>query len=683
MDVRPFLKACLQQKEFFYMFGLDQYKDGFSLPSLSEKIMFSYMLGGLEEFKKKPIEKQKYELPNNIDGKIAEYKYQDIVAKRDYDEDDYICRKDIKKLINKQSFKCYYCHNELNNQTWTLDRIECDVPHTKHNCIISCEHCNVQRKDDLFKRFLRKKQLLRYSKVQPMIYLIDEANKEVFYKLRESITGGASIVFHRYHEADKTVISRVRYDAEKKKWDYEKCGNKVKKIIGYDCNALYLWCIGQDMLCGKLEWIETDDMKYVKNARKNKFYGMLSVDIHCPEDKYNYFSEMCPIFKNMEYSQEICGEYMKDIIKKNQEKQSSQNLRFWEQPKCRRHLGSKSEGFGATTQNPDSTKEFKYAKTRKLIATLKGEKLLIKSTRLKWLMKHGCIVDKLYGVIPAQRGRIFQKFMDKVSEERRKGDIDDKYKIIGEMWKLVGNSAFGRTGMNKNKHRNVKYCNEMQFNRKKYDYFYYDVNIYDDVYEVFSNKKKIRQNMPIQVAASIYDDSKRRMLEFYYDCVDKYIDRKDFQYVQMDTDSAYMALSGNFEDLVKPELKEEFIKDYNNWFPSKDNYAHDIREPGLFKPEFEGLGIVSLCSKMYYALGYDKDKFSCKGMQHANNKVRTSFLAYKDVLFSGMHNKCTNRGFRFINNEIVSYETNKKGLSPVYDKRAVMKTAVHCHPLDI
>ena len=401
-------------------------------------------------------------------------------------------------------------------------------------------------------------------------------------------------------------------------------------------------------------------MKYVKRARNDQFFGMLSVDIRVPEDKYNYFSEMCPIFKNMEYSQEECGEYMKEIIKKNQE---------------------------------DPSKEVKYAKTKKLIGTLKGTNLLIKSTRLKWLIKHGCIVDKLYGVIPAKRGRIFQKFMDKVSEERRKGDTDEKYKIIGEMWKLVGNSAFGRTGMNKNKHKNVKYCTEMQFNRKKYDFFYYDVNIYGDVYEVFSNKKKIRQNIPIQVAASIYDDSKRRMLEFYYDCVDKYLDRKDFQYIEMDTDSAYMALTGNFEDLVKPEIREEFKKDYNKWFPRTDtseNFAYDSRKPGLFKVEFEGIGIVALCPKMYYVISDKRDKdgnlkvkYSCKGIQAKHNLVILNFESYKNVLFSGKHNTCCNKGLRFIDKNVVTYETIKKGISPVYDKRIVMDDGIHCRPLDI
>ena len=33
----------------------------------------------------------------------------------------------------------------------------------------------------------------------------------------------------------------------------------VHSIVGFDANALYLSCLGQDMLCGKLEWIPTKD----------------------------------------------------------------------------------------------------------------------------------------------------------------------------------------------------------------------------------------------------------------------------------------------------------------------------------------------------------------------------------------------------------------------------------------
>ena len=46
------------------------------------------------------------------------------------------------------------------------------------------------------------------------------------------------------------------------------------------------------------------------------------------------------------------------------------------------------------------------------------------------------------------------------------------------------------------------------------------------------------------------------MLEFYYDFVDKFCDRRDFEVIQMDTDSLYMALSTeDFDSAVRPEMK--------------------------------------------------------------------------------------------------------------------------------
>src|SRR6188508_1451503 len=112
--------------------------------------------------------------------------------------------------------------------------------------------------------------------------------------------------------------------------------------------------------------------------------------------------------------------------------------------------------------------------------------------------------------------------------------------------------------MNKNKFKKVKYCTEVQFNRTNNNYFYYDAEEYDGEYEVTKRLKKVVQNIPIQIACSIYDDSKLRMLQFYYDCIDKYIDRSDFQYLEMDTDSAYMAITDDFENIIKLDLKQEF-----------------------------------------------------------------------------------------------------------------------------
>ena len=117
----------------------------------------------------------------------------------------------------------------------------------------------------------------------------------------------------------------------------------------------------------------------------------------------------------------------------------------------------------------------------------------------------------------------------------------------------------------------------------------------------------------MQIGFFVYQHAKLRMPQFYFNFMDKYLDRGDFQYCEMDTDSAYIALSGpSVESLVRPELKEEFQQDKCNWFPrtdTKENKAYDKRTPGLFKEEWSGDGIIGLSRKTYYCFGaYD----SCK-----------------------------------------------------------------------
>ena len=100
----------------------------------------------------------------------------------------------------------------------------------------------------------------------------------------------------------------------------------------------------------------------------------------------------------------------------------------------------------------------------------------------------------------------------------------------------------------------------------------------------------------MQIGFFVYQYAKLRMLQFYYDFLDKYLERSDFQYFEMDTDSTYIAVSGDsVESLIKPELKSEFESDKANWFPRTDtpeHRAYDKRTPGLFKTEFEGEGII-------------------------------------------------------------------------------------------
>lgn len=51
------------------------------------------------------------------------------------------------------------------------------------------------------------------------------------------------------------------------------------------------------------------------------------------------------------------------------------------------------------------------------------------------------------------------------------------------------------------------------------------------------------------------------MLEFYYEFLDRYVNQCDFELIQMDIDSNYVAISGEtVEDVIKPELRAEFTQ---------------------------------------------------------------------------------------------------------------------------
>ena len=206
----------------------------------------------------------------------------------------------------------------------------------------------------------------------------------------------------------------------------------------------------------------------------------------------------------------------------------------------------------------------------------------------------------------------------------------------------------------------------------------------EETYEVQSFKKIIKLDLPIQVGFFVYQYAKLRMLQFYFDFIDKYRDRSDFQYCERDMDSAYIAISGeSIEKLVKPELIANFQKDKNNWFPRTDTTEHkayDKRTPGLFNVEWEGDGIVSLCPKTYYCWG-SKDKFSCKGVNKRTNEINKD--KYISVLLTKQSGSGTNKGFRVMNHSMYTYTQVRDAFSYFYPKRKVLEDGVSTLPLDI
>lgn len=189
--------------------------------------------------------------------------------------------------------------------------------------------------------------------------------------------------------------------------------------------------------------------------------------------------------------------------------------------------------------------------------------------------------------------------------------------------------------------------------------------------------------------------SKKLLLSFYYSFIAKYLQPDSYCLIEADTDSVYMGIaSSNIHQIVKPNMKLEYVSDYENWIARE--YCNDHkssffkamfdgktwrqevccesvaryfkREGGLFHIEHVSQGCVALCSKSYYCFG-DDVKYSAKGVNRSQNNLTEK--VYKDVLFNQNIKLCTNKGFQKKNESVYTYIQTKKGLNYMYCKRVV------------
>lgn len=261
---------------------------------------------------------------------------------------------------------------------------------------------------------------------------------------------------------------------------------------------------------------------------------MIEVDICVPDEwpshfqsqlqPYDYFEEMAPLFCTSDIPFEAIGPHMQQHVRENG---------LLEKPR------------------------------RLLVGVMKARKLLLASPLLQWYLQHGLEVKNIYQVIEYTPMKCFQSFVTNVTEARRQGDDDPKLSVIADTNKKIGNSAYGGLIMDKLKHRNVQYIqgvDEAQKAVNKPDFVNLTL-LEDSVYEVEKAKSKIVLDLPIQLGYFILQYAKLRMLEFYYDFMDRYCQRTDFMYCEMDTDSAYMAISGKSLDcIVKPHMEQQYIR---------------------------------------------------------------------------------------------------------------------------
>ena len=223
------------------------------------------------------------------------------------------------------------------------------------------------------------------------------------------------------------------------------------------------------------------------------------------------------------------------------------------------------------------------------------------------------------------------------------------------------------------------------------DPFFRDAEEVGDAFKLKMGKRSIVIDRPYQCGIAVYQLAKLRMLEFVYDMMHVYFDPHDYEFIQTDTDSLYMALSGDsLDEIVRPELREQWEASKWDWFPKT---AWEKRTPGLFKEEFRGHKMIALCSKCYIAMGErevkedDKTKLkevvktSAKGVNKKQNEL--VWGQYLKALNLEEDEEVTNVGIRKGTDGMITYAQKKKGLSGYYDKRFVLPDLIHTSPIDL
>ena len=484
------------------------------------------------------------------------------------------------------------------------------------------------------KYILRKTLQPRWGYKPPELY---SPNKEAYAMLKAAVVGGPSLVFTRKHVAGETRIRSHQYE------DARVC----RRILGYDANSLYPSTMMKEMPCGPGYVKSYDNPEayarvFPQFLWTEEWFGFAEVDIEVPEELWPEFEEFPPLFINRGVPDSAVPQHMHDYLQQRGRK------RFPEQ--------------------------------KKLLGVMSAKKILLYAPLLAWYLNQGLKLTAVYRTIDYEPREIFSWFVNEVANNRRKGDAEKDKALLAKVFKLLGNSAYGKFIEAVERHTNTIYtCDEEEVDKSLRSARFKTLEEIGPAYKVELRKSKITIDWPFQVGIVVYQLAKLRMLQFYYEFLDFYLDRRDFELIQMDTDSMYFALSRErLEDAIRPGYETQFEEEKKRWL-AWNKWSN--REPGLFKLEKEATSGIALCSKCYHmedqATG--KAKVSSKGVNKRQNEMRRERF---ERALAGDRDVVVNRGFRMRDGAMYTYEQRKLGLSAYYDKRWVLPDGIHTEPLE-
>ena len=156
----------------------------------------------------------------------------------------------------------------------------------------------------------------------------------------------------------------------------------------------------------------------------------------------------------------------------------------------------------------------------------------------------GLVCEKIYRFVEYTPVKCFNKFVQSAVNARREGDENPNSSAVAETMKLLANNSYGYQIMDRSRQTVTKYLNDEKTHGAMNTKLFKRLDhINDQLFEVELAKAEIEHREPIIVGFFILQYAKLRMLELYYIFFEGFCDVKNFEELEMHTDSLYLSLS--------------------------------------------------------------------------------------------------------------------------------------------
>jgi hypothetical protein len=226
--------------------------------------------------------------------------------------------------------------------------------------------------------------------------------------------------------------------------------------------------------------------------------------------------------------------------------------------------------------------------------------------------------------------------------------------------KMILNSSYGYDILNTQHYNSCKFLDDHKTLLKhEKETFISAHQIKENFNMVQSKKKSYTEQTCIQCGFFTLDYAKYWYLNFIYNFLYKCCDVNKFHFIEGDTDSIYIAVSGDFDDGLDQTIKH-IITDMDFYNDNKDCWTSSTKE--LLKVEVEAFGdsmVVAGC-KNYNITTLKGTKCKHKGVSKRNTITKED---YNNAIEDGIFKTATNVGFQL---KKVGHAAHPSGTTPAF-----------------